>query len=252
MKHRAILILAVMGAALVLSSGVALAALNTIECKTVRRCIGTVARDLMKGTDARNKMYGKGAGDILKGFGEWDLLYGGGGSDKLYGGAGTDDIFPGRGNDAVLDGGGSVDAYYFETNDWGDDTITDGDTGNRVLFLSSISTDLIIFLVSNPREHQVLNPAGSTVNWDGDVIEDVINYGTGDDTIYGDDAANTIISLQGVDNDTIYGGEGNEYIDVFDGGGGDYVNCGENARDRDFVRRDSGDRVVNCEDKNPL
>ncbi len=279
MKRRTILTVALMGAALVLlSSGVALAALNTIECNTGRACTGTEARDLMNGTDGHNKMYAKGAADTLKGLGGRDLLYGergndqlyggeesdelyggarldqlygGGGSDELYGGAYIDDLFPGRGNDAVLDGGEGGDTYYFGTSDWGDDTITDSDTGNQVLFgnrlqfLSSIDSDLVISLVSKPGRHEVFNTAGSTINWDGDVIESVVNSGTGDDKIYGNAAANTIISQQGGDKDTIYGGGGDEYIDVFDDSGGDYVDCG--AGDKDAARRDRGDRVVNCE-----
>ena len=152
----------------------------------------------------------------------------------------------------MLDGGEGGDTYYFETDDWGDDTITDDDPSNRLRFLSSIDADLYISLVPKPARHEVSNKAGSTIKWEGDVIEDVINSGAGDDKIYGNEADNTIISQQGGDNDTIYGGEGTEYIDVFDGSGGDYVDCGENAGDRDFARRDRGDRVVNCESKNPL
>ncbi len=242
----------VMGVALVLlSSGVALAALNVIECDTGRACTGTEARDLMEGTDGHNKMYGEGADDIVKGSGEWDLLYGGEGSDKLYGGAGDDRLLPGRGDDAVLDGGEDNDAYHFGTSDWGDDRITDGDTFNRVMFLPAIDADLVIRLVSKPGRHEVSNTAGSTLNWDGDIIDSVVNYGTGDDTIYGG-AAYAIVSQQAGDNDTIYGGVGNEYIDVFDGSGGDYVDCGESAGDGDFVRRDRGDKVINCEIKSPL
>lgn len=274
MNRRAILTVALIGAALVLlSSGVALAALNTIECKGGRVCTGTEARDLMNGTDGHNEMYARGAADTLKGLGGRDLLYGeggrdrlyggeesdelyggarldqlygGGGSDELYGGAYIDDLFPGRGNDLVLDGGEDRDAYYFGTSDWGDDRITDDDIGNRnrVVFLSSIETDLVIRLVSKPERHEVSNTAGSTIEWDGDVIEDVSNSGTGDDKIYGNAAANTIISQQGGDKDTIYGRGGDEYIDVFDGSGGDYVDCG--AGDNDIARHDRGDRVVNC------
>ncbi len=290
MKCRAMLILALMGAAVVLlSSGVALATLppieNTIECNTGRVCTGTEARDLMKGTDGHNKMYAKGAADALKGFGKWDLLYGegghdhlyggggsdelyggdrddqlygGGGSDKLYGGAYVDNLFPGRGDDAVLDGGEEEDTYYFETNGWGNDKITDSDTGhqltsgNELKFLSSIDADLRIFLVSKPGRHEVSNTAGSTLNWDGsDVIKSVTNYGAGDDKIYGNEADTFIASLHGGDNDAIYGGGGDEYINVFDGSGGDYVDCGESANDRDAVARDRGDRVVNCESKTP-
>ncbi len=263
MKRRAILIVVVMGVALVLlSSGAALAALNVIECDTGRACTGTEARDLMNGTDGHNEIYGEGAADILKGFGGLDLLYGergndllygGEGSDELYGGAYIDDLFPGRGNDAVLDGGEGGDTYYFETDDWGDDTITDSDTGNqvhfgdRLQFLSSIETDLVISLVSKPGSDEVSNTAGSTINWDGDVIESVVNSGAGDDRIYGNDAANTIISKHGGDKDTIYGGGGDEYIDVSDGSGGDYVDCGESANDHDAAIHDPGDRVINCE-----
>jgi hypothetical protein len=75
MKHRAILHLTAMAAALVLSSGVALAV--TKHCKSEVPCRGTNERDRLLGTDGRNQMFGKGRGDTLKGFGASAALNGG-------------------------------------------------------------------------------------------------------------------------------------------------------------------------------
>ena len=69
--RRAILLLAAMGTALLLSSGVALA-LNIIRCGSEEPCHGTDRPDLMKGTDGFNFMLGHGNDDALKGFGRSD------------------------------------------------------------------------------------------------------------------------------------------------------------------------------------
>ena len=58
------------------------------------------------------------------------------------------------------------------------------------------------------------------------------------------DRVNEIVSKNG--NDNISGGDG-DYIDVQDGLSGDTVDCGDG---NDTVFFDSGDTVLNCENKN--
>jgi Ca2+-binding RTX toxin-like protein len=247
--------------ALVLLSGVALAV--TRQCKTGIECYGTRESDTLKGTDGIDYMYGKGAGDTLKGFGGDDYLTGQGGSDKLFGASGLDRLYPGPGND-VLDAGDGNDSYYFEANKWGKDRITDTDvsdnltsTGNWVSFDDGLTANLTITLNSDSGSlPEVRDASGtSTVNWGGNVIMNAEAYGSGDDTIYGNGAANHLTGAGGTD--TINAAEGDDFIEVNDGAGGDTVDCGENAGDNDTVKYDGptmfalGDFVTNCEVLDP-
>ena len=259
MRRTTILLLTAM-AALLLASGVALAV--TRQCKTGVNCFGTKERDKLLGTDGINYMYGKGAGDTLKGFGEDDYLTGQGGSDKLLGASGLDRLYPGPGND-LLEAGDGNDSYYFEANKWGKDRITDTDvsdnstsTGNWVSFDEGLTTNLTIKLVSDALSPEVRNASGtSTVNWGGNAIMNAEVYSSGDDTIYGNGAANHLTGVGG--NDAIYAAEGDDFIEVNDGAGGDFVDCGENAGDNDTVEYDGptptslGDTVTNCEVPRP-
>ena len=248
MRRRAILLLVVMAAALVFSSTVALAV--TRQCKTDRDCFGTKERDKLLGTDGSNFIYAKGGDDRLFGYGEYDELYGQGGNDKLFGGDGVDWLEGGPGDDAS-DGGEGIDTYVFVGNNWGDDTLKDPDTGNWISFIGDTSTNLTIELASVAGLPEVTNEAStSTVNWNGNVISHVLNGSSGDDTIGGNDAANTIRSDYGNDSDEVYGGGGNDLISVFDNDDGDYVDCGEDAGDNDTVTYDTGDTVVDCETLN--
>jgi len=246
-------------AALVLTSTVALAI--TRQCKTYDSitdsgiCYGTEGPDTLLGTQGPNVMIGKGGDDTLKGFGDTDGLQGQEGSDKLFGGSGNDALSPGPGND-VSSGGADADTYSFETNNWGKDTVNELDTGNTVHF--DVGTDLTIRLVSDPARPEVRNKAGtSTVNWDGNVIDNVTSQSSGDDKIYGNAAANNIDSFAGGGDDEVFGRSGNDTINVADGAGGDFVDCGENAGDYDVVVYDGptqfslGDLVTNCEDARP-
>ncbi|MDQ4105848.1 MAG: hypothetical protein M3157_01555 [Actinomycetota bacterium] len=85
--RQSIILLMVMAIALVLGSGVALAAVK----------FGTEGRDALIGTNAKDVLYGKGGNDGLAGRGADDVLYGGDGSDFMYGGyvtVGCGDIDP--------------------------------------------------------------------------------------------------------------------------------------------------------------
>jgi Ca2+-binding RTX toxin-like protein len=259
MKRRAILLLTMVGAAMVLSSTMTLALDK--QCKTYDSitdsgiCYGTEERDTLLGTQGPNVMFARRGDDTLKGFGDTDGLHGDEGSDKLFGGAGGDSLLPGPGNDMSAGGAGG-DVYSFEINNWGKDTIRDLDTGNTVHF--DVGTDLTIRLVSDPARPEVKNEVGtSTVNWDDNVINHVTNQGSGDDRISGNAAANNIDSFAGGGDDDVLARSGNDSINVADGADGDFVDCGENAGDNDVAVYDGptqfslGDLVTNCEDARP-
>jgi hypothetical protein len=260
MKRRAILLLMAMGAALVLSSGAALA-LNTIRCQQPETfwCEGTEEDDRMLGTDGGGSMVARGGNDVLRGFGGDDYVDGEEGNDRLFGGSGVDSLIPGPGDDASHGGTGS-DGYTFWPNAWGHDTITDTAisdddplTGNGVSF-TSVTEGLTINLVSSEDRPEVTNASGAaTLNWSDNVV-DRTTGGEGDDTIYGNAAANHIHAMGDYSgwpsgDDTIFAGGGDDTIWVRDLDGnteGDRVDCGEGT---DTVHYERGDVVKHCEIK---
>jgi hypothetical protein len=112
--RRVILILAVMTAALVLGSGLALAVNK----------VGTQDRDFLKGTDGADNLIGNGENDLIFGLAGKDILLGGSGKDLVFGGSlaeplgGNKKLMGGEGNDAVLGGLGSDDGVSGEGNDF--------------------------------------------------------------------------------------------------------------------------------------
>src|SRR5215207_9797779 len=75
--RRVSLILVMMSVALVVGSGVAVAAVK----------FGTDGRDFLVGTNGADQFFGKGGSDGLVGRGADDILYGGEGNDFIFGGS---------------------------------------------------------------------------------------------------------------------------------------------------------------------
>src|SRR3712207_5796935 len=85
--NRVVLLLAAIGVALALGSGVALAAVK----------IGTEGHDVLKGTRGEDVIHGRGGWDAISGMGDDDVLHGDEGSDSIHGGSfDLDEIFDGR------------------------------------------------------------------------------------------------------------------------------------------------------------
>jgi hypothetical protein len=74
MRWRAILLMATMGATLIVASGVALA--ETITCDSTPPCYGTPERDDIIGTPSAETVYMMG---------DNDRIFAGGGGDTVYG-----------------------------------------------------------------------------------------------------------------------------------------------------------------------
>src|SRR5215212_9849582 len=107
---RMVVLVAFTGGLLLLSSAVALAAINSIECPG-GECLGTEGDDSMNGTDAYDQMYGLGGNDNMFGHFGNDDMDGGSGADFLLGDEdydfpdtflGNDKIYGGDGNDFIF------------------------------------------------------------------------------------------------------------------------------------------------------
>lgn len=102
--RRTLLLFAATAAALVVVSGLALAA--DVSCPNrsgTNLCVGTDAADVLTGSDQADDMRARGGDDMVSGLG---------GADRILAGEGDD----------TFDGGTSRDSYVF-SGDWGTDTI---------------------------------------------------------------------------------------------------------------------------------
>jgi Ca2+-binding RTX toxin-like protein len=256
-----------MALTVLLVSGVAFA-LNTIQCKTNKVCYGTPERDLMKGTDGRNDMSGRGAADILKGFRGQDNLYGDNGDDRVLAGRGRDQLV-GVGGDDTLEGGKGSDYYQFDAlGGWGNDTIVDIEipdkdvnTGNAVsIYHRYRGKGLTINLNSDSGPVPEMTNGTDTVNWSGNVIDNVHLEVWKNDKIVGNGRANAIWSTAGLggeldhprirDHDHVDARGGNDVIFVPGDKGTDIVECGAGT---DTVYFDEKDVLLfpeDCERKN--
>ena len=120
--RRVALVLTAMALALLLASGVALAANK----------VGTNGPDTLRGTNKPDNLLGRGANDILLALAGNDNLLGGPGKDIVYGGdenrllGGDKNMVGGRGNDVLLGGVGSDNILGEE----GNDLVADGPDGD--------------------------------------------------------------------------------------------------------------------------
>lgn len=119
MRKKSVLLLASVLLAVLLASGVALAADVSCPNRGYGKCVGTTGDDTMTGSDRYDKMYAYTGNDTLYGRGYSDFLQGDGGNDVLRGEAGNDTMYGDtrdpssvvRGSDR-LQGGESDDTLY--------------------------------------------------------------------------------------------------------------------------------------------
>jgi Ca2+-binding RTX toxin-like protein len=177
--------------------------------------------DFLLGDNQANTLYGNDGNDVINGNSGNDLIYGGNGHDRLFGGDGDDTIIGGDGDDSFY-GDQGLDSFY-------------GDAGTEDIAYYHHSQEAI-----NVNMATGVNTGGSA---QGDMLYNVERvYATAfDDTIVGDNQANTLYGNNG--NDVLNGGSGNDIL--FGGNGQDTfqftsANFG-NDRITDFV--DGTDRL---------
>lgn len=236
MRRRAILLVASMAVALVLASGVALAA-NVIPCPG-GLCEGTTGDDEMTGTSNTDSIYAKEGNDTLRGLEKFDDLRGGPGNDNL-------------------DGGGGNDQYNFYEDNWGIDRISGDSSGPEdwlIFHRSQLAGDLTIDLIPSPDRPEV-SSGTNRINIAPKVVIEWVQGGLGDDTIKGNGADNY---LQGRDlNDRLSGRGGDDHLvgdtavfsdegnDVLIGGPGEDILDGGPGSDA-FYAQDGEADEINC------
>ena len=138
--RRTLLLMATTALALLVASGVALAA--SINCPNASggSCTGTNADDALYGTPQVDRMDGRGGEDLMYGYGANDRMEGGdetGLGDKMRGGGGADTMLGQRGGDALYGGTGDDTIRGGPGNDLiegnrGNDTLSTGAGSDRV------------------------------------------------------------------------------------------------------------------------
>lgn len=180
--------LVTMAAALLLASGVALAA-NPIACSG-GLCNGTTGDDEMTGTSDTDYMYANEGNDTLRGLGAFDDLRGGPGNDDL-------------------DGGGGNDQYNFYDNNWGVDRISGDSSGSEDWLIFQLTVPLTIDLVPSPDRDEV-SSGTNTINFASKVVIEWVQGGSVNDTIKGNSANNYLSGAGG--HDTLSGRGGNDRL----------------------------------------
>ena len=158
---------------------------------------GNIGNDIIVGT---------GVGDLITGLEGRDLIFGGGGNDSIRDGAGDDELHGGADNDSFLTSDTGFDTFDggngFDMVDYGDD-------------LSGVTASLLTNTAS-----------GSGVGRDAFTGIEGLQGGGGNDTLIGDENANTLFGAGG--NDILIGGGGNDSIDA---GSGDDILTGGSGGD---------------------
>jgi Ca2+-binding RTX toxin-like protein len=246
--RRARVILALLGAVFMVASEPASAAKINCPNSGTDGCVGTKNDDVLIGTDGSDNMSGLGGDDILRGRGGDDnTLRADSGADKILGGAGNDHMDGGTGKDEVR-GQGGYDSYNYGPH-WGKEVIvdtpivdTDVNLGHFLRF-DFVMGDLTIRLKSGSRREVTNAAKTSTLDWEDDLIDGVVDGG-GDDKIRGRPVADNIQVFGGhKDADTILAGGGDDFIYSVDSDGDDFIDCGAGLNDE--VRKDPGDTAIN-------
>ena len=229
--------------------------------------------DNVTGNDQANTIDGGAGQDVLNGGGGDDTLIANTGNDILNGGLGADTLIGGAGFD-ILDGGEGSDTYlvglenlgfvdtYADTGANGFDSVLAIEDNTVIGLINGFGPDSGIELISGQTfENVTIGGTNDAEIWDFSAVtlENVvsINAGAGNDTVTGNDQANTIdggadqdiLNGRGGD-DTLIGGTGNDILnggdgqDRLDGGeGNDILNGGDGSDTFVFSQSESNDVI---------
>jgi serralysin len=171
---------------------------------------GTEGADFLAGTLLQDVIMGGAGNDTIHAADSDDVVYGGAGDDEIYDFSGNDTIYGGSGRDGILDSLG--DDYI---NAGSDDDVVVAGAGNDTYIGGSGQDELRYMLTGN--DLKVDLSKGTVTGWGNDAIQGFEAFvgGSGNDTIKGSKAAETIDG--GMGNDVIRGLGG---ADILSGGAG--------------------------------
>ncbi len=180
MMKRSLLGVVVAVALLLAASAVAIAA--TINCTADTRCQGTNRPDTLNGSPGGDLMHGRAGGDALKG---------NGGSDEMEGGLGADKVLGGTGGDGVVWGGeqkGSSAPFTYPEKS-GDRT-SGGPGPDRVY--GGFGQGGVDLVFGNGANDTIIVAQRGFTDGKVKVTREVVNCGTGEDTVYRDKGRDVI------------------------------------------------------------
>ncbi|MDO6609314.1 putative Ig domain-containing protein, partial [Saccharophagus degradans] len=263
-----------------------------------------VSELVMLATEDDNHLVGSWSNEILDGKGGNDLLAGAAGDDTLFGGDGLDELNGGSGNDELtggldddlLAGGSGDDTYYIALND-GNDIIEHQagvDEQNVIVFSDDVDpASMTVYREGGDLTLVRENDQTTTIKgysdgalysltsieftfgvgsqWSvSDINSFAVSATEGNDIIFGDADANTIVALAGNDEvrgfdggdnlsggvgrDTLYGGGGDDTINgnedddtLIGGAGNDTLYGGDGEDDYYFSASDGQDKIVDAD-----
>jgi Ca2+-binding RTX toxin-like protein len=149
--RRLSLLLAIMGLALVMVTGVAIA--DTINCIVNRGCIGTDGPDTLNGTSHDDYIQALQGNDVMYGHKGYDTLDGDSydardtstdGNDRLGGGQTFDDLYGYGGNDKLLGRSGGDFIFAEESSENEGEDVVRGEEGNDYILARDGVKDTIL------------------------------------------------------------------------------------------------------------
>jgi Ca2+-binding RTX toxin-like protein len=187
--------------------------------------IGGNGNDIFNCLNGNDLVYGGTGDDSISGQNGNDTMYGEDGNDSIGGNSGDDKIYCGEGNDQIyssagidyMDGGNGIDLLGFHQE------FNQGIVVDLSLSVNQIQND------GYGNTETALNFENLYATGYSDIIRmndenNLVNAGSGNDTIYGLAGNDTLNG--GTGNDIIYGGDGNDQltggtgVTYFDGGNG--------------------------------
>ncbi|MCA1972165.1 MAG: FecR domain-containing protein [Caenispirillum sp.] len=148
-------------------------------------------------------LFGSSSSDSVTGGSAGDYLDGGGGDDSLIGGEGNDTVYGGSGGDSVVGGSGAgYDDYY------GGSSTTDDSADDWLIYTSAVSG--VTVTLTDGYGTNFGTAYGADIDYDTLLGFEHVRSGTGNDSLFGNGAANTLDA--GAGNDSLVGFGGNDSL----------------------------------------
>ena len=198
---------------------------------------GEEGSDTISGGGGNDRLFGGEGDDTIDGGEGDDWILGGEGADTLTGGAGDDTLIGGEGDD-TLTGGTGADTFVFG-EDNGADTITDFDTANDKIHLTSLDQTITWSQLSSKITAVEDDTTTTEVDESGTSI-DLSDWGGG--TIFLKGVTSTDLTANHFELDRIVGADDSD--DTLQGGTSDDTMTGGTGSDTFVFNEKSGDDTI--------